>query len=81
MGGVNTSNSSYYNTYSLPRIKEFLAQKGYRTFKYIPFEIDVDLPKPEHTHMQTYTETLQNGKRLQISGPLLMNWYFIYAGI
>ena len=29
--------------------------------------------------MQTYTETLQNGKRLQISGPLLMNWYFIYA--
>jgi ubiquinone/menaquinone biosynthesis C-methylase UbiE len=71
--------SFYYNTYSLPRIKEFLSKKGYRTFKCIPFEIDVDLPRPAHTRMQTYTEALQNGKRLQISGPLLMNWYFIYA--
>jgi ubiquinone/menaquinone biosynthesis C-methylase UbiE len=78
-GRANALNTSYYNTYSLPRVKEFLAQKGYRIFKYTPFEIDTDLPKPKHTHMQTYTETLQNGKRLQISGPILMNWHFICA--
>jgi ubiquinone/menaquinone biosynthesis C-methylase UbiE len=78
-GGIKAYKSSHYNTYSLPRVKEFLSQRGYKIFKYTPFEIDVDLPKPAHTHMQTYTETLQNGKRLQISGPLLMSWHFIYA--
>jgi hypothetical protein len=56
-----------------------LKDKGYTVFKYCPFEMDIDLPKPEHTLMGTYTKTLPNGKRLQISGPLLMNWYFIYA--
>jgi ubiquinone/menaquinone biosynthesis C-methylase UbiE len=78
-GMVNHYKSSYYNTYSLLRISQVLKDKGYTVFKYCPFEMDIDLPKPEHTHMGTYTETLATGKRLQISGPVLMNWYFIYA--
>jgi ubiquinone/menaquinone biosynthesis C-methylase UbiE len=75
----NSSKIAFYNIYSLPRIENFLFEKGYKIFKYCPFEINIDLPKPKHTHMQTYTKTLIDGKRLQISGPLLMNWYFIYA--
>jgi len=74
-----SSNTCYYNIYSLPRVKSFLAEKGYEIFKYCPFEIDIDLPKPNHTHMQTYTQTLIDGKRLQKSGPLSMDWFFIYA--
>jgi ubiquinone/menaquinone biosynthesis C-methylase UbiE len=75
----NSFKTSFYNIYSLPRIKNFFFEKGYKIFKYCPFEIDIDLPKPEHTYMQTYTQMLIDKKRVQISGPLLMNWYFIFA--
>jgi hypothetical protein len=30
--------------------------------------------------MGTYTEHLADGRRLSISGPLLMPWYFLFAG-
>ena len=76
----NSFKTAFYNVYSLPRIEYFLFEKGYKVFKHCPFEIDIDLSKPEHSHMQTYTQKLIDGKRLQISGPLLMNWFFIYAG-
>lgn len=74
-----SSNNSFYNVYSIPRIKNFFSERGYTLFKYSPFEIDIDLPKPKHSHMQTYTKKLEDNSRIQISGPLLMNWYFIYA--
>jgi ubiquinone/menaquinone biosynthesis C-methylase UbiE len=78
-GGVKYYKSSYYNTYSIPLIKNILERKGYTDFKYMPFELDMDLPKPTNSLMGTYTEKLITGKRIQISGPLLMNWHFIYA--
>jgi len=71
--------TSFYNIYSLPRIQNFLLKRGFKIFKYTPFEIDIDLPKPEHSNMQTYTEKLMDGKRLQISGPINMSWFFVYA--
>ena len=37
----------------------------------------VDLPKPEHGGMGTYTETTASGRRIQLSGPLLLPWKFI----
>jgi hypothetical protein len=69
----------FYNVYSIPAIKKLFEMHGYSNFLYIPFEIDIDIPKPDTTDMKTYTERLLNGKRIQISGPLLMNWYFIAA--
>lgn len=71
--------TSFYNIYSLPRIEAFFKEKGYKIFKSTPFEIDIDLPKPEHQNMQTYTQKLMDGTRQQLSGPILMSWYFIYA--
>jgi Predicted S-adenosylmethionine-dependent methyltransferase len=73
--------SSFYNIYSIPRIKNYFIEKGFKTFNYIQFEIDIDLPKTENTRMQTFTLNLANNKRVQLSGPLLMNWYFIYAAM
>jgi ubiquinone/menaquinone biosynthesis C-methylase UbiE len=70
---------SFYNVYSLPVIQKFLSERGYSNFQSTPFEIDIDLPKPIHKGRGTYTEKLQNGHRLSISGPLLMPWYFITA--
>jgi hypothetical protein len=54
-------------------------QRGYEDFVFQPFNIDIDLPKPAHDGMGTYTEQLENGQRIQISGPVFMSWYFILA--
>lgn len=70
---------TFYNVYSLPLVQKFLKELGFTKFLFTPFEIDIDIPKPDHKIMGTYTETLINGRRLQLSGPLLMNWYFIIA--
>jgi SAM-dependent methyltransferase len=68
---------SFYNVYAIPQIKQQFEDCGFDCFSYAPFEIDVDLPKPASNVMGTYTVRLEDGKRLQISGPLLMNWYFV----
>jgi len=73
----------FYNVYSLPAIRRLCEKNGYKLKSSIPFEIDIDIEKPDNINiMSTYTETTiaQNGdikKRLQISGPLLMNWYML----
>jgi hypothetical protein len=69
----------FYNIYSIPLVKQLFSDLGYTDFRYVPFEIDIDLPKPETSGLTTYTEKLENGNRIQISGALLMSWYFIIA--
>lgn len=69
----------YYNTYSLRLIEQFFNEHGYKKVIYQPFEIDIDLPNAMPTGKGTYTEKLVDGRRLQFSGPLLMNWYFVVA--
>ncbi len=78
---ADAKRSFFYNTYSLPLVERYLSDHGYKQFKYIAFEIPIDLPRATHGKMQTYTESTIDGRRLQISGPLLMNWYFIYAAV
>lgn len=69
----------YYNIYSLPRIKDYLAKLGYVKFEYIPFDIDIDLPKPKTEGFGAYTFKTEDGKRLQMSAALLLPWYFVVA--
>ena len=76
---IGDHEESYYNIYSLPIIKEFLQKRGYSVFECALFDIDIDIPKPDHRDMGTYTVKTEDGQRLQISGALLMPWYFIYA--
>lgn len=78
IGGENFR-QSYYNIYSLNRVKEFCRQHGYTRFESVPFEIDIDLPKPDSMGMGSYTERLADGRRLQISGPVWMSWHFVCA--
>ncbi len=70
---------TFYNIYSLRLIEEFFKNVGYSRVSYVPFEMDIDLARPNHRIMGTYTEKLESGRRIQISGPLLMNWYFVMA--
>lgn len=71
----------HYNVYSLKNLNRLAHEYGYEIVKFEPFEIGIDIPKPENIdHMGTYTRKItgQSGDlRLQISGPLLMNWYFV----
>jgi hypothetical protein len=78
-GDLEPNRSGFYNVYSLPVVRKHMQANGYPDFLFTPFEIDVDLPKPGHLLMSTFTEKLEDGRRLQRSGPLLMPWYFIAA--
>lgn len=74
---------TFCNTYSLPAIRRLCEINGYILKKITPFEIEIDITKPtEIDYMGTYTEKVlcedkNQIKRLQISGPLLMNWYIL----
>lgn len=68
----------YYNIYSINRVREFFAELGYKKFEYVPFEIDIDLPKTTKD-IGTYTTKTEDGKRIQISAGLMLPWYFIVA--
>jgi SAM-dependent methyltransferase len=72
---------SFYNVYSIPKLVRLSKEFGYAVTKVEKFSIDVDLPKSDDINfMSTYTETIvSEGKdsRIQISGPMLMCWYFV----
>ncbi|MEK6806055.1 MAG: methyltransferase domain-containing protein [Pseudomonadota bacterium] len=73
----------FYNAYSIPAVDRFARQHGYQMSAVAPFDIDVDIPLPANRDvMGTYTvATAQPSdgvpQRIQISGPLLMNWHFV----
>ncbi len=72
---------TFFNVYSLPEISRFINPLGYKIQSYQPFELKIDLPKPENINvMQTYTEHIVSDgehRRIQISGPLLINSGFL----
>lgn len=71
---------TFYNVYSIPQVRSFLLERGYEVTSAVPFVIDIDIERPSDIdHMGTYTRRLEDGTRLQISGPLLMSWYTIVA--
>ncbi len=76
--GVNTTPAEEHrNVYGLPRFRRFLESLGAKHVEVVDFEMPIDLPKESVDKMSTYTETLKSGKRLQISGAILMNWKWV----
>src|SRR5262249_8338234 len=69
--------TSYCNVYALKQTEECFARLGFPDFRFKRF--DIDLPKGSHGGFETYTELLADGRRLQISGPIMLSWYFILA--
>lgn len=68
----------FYNIYSLPKMKEYFGNLGYYKFDYKEFEMDIDLPQTNKVGRGTYTIKTEQGKRLQISGGMMMPWYFVF---
>ena len=64
----------YYNVYSFPKFQKFIRKLGAKKLKAYNFEINVDLPKSSLDKMGTYTLKLKNGKRVQVSGAIVMSW-------
>lgn len=68
----------YYNTYSLPALERFVREFGYTIAESVDFVIPMSLEKGADVDiMGTYTlDVVQASqvKRIQISGPLLLNW-------
>lgn len=64
----------YFNVYSLPRFKNFVSDLGAKNMEVFDFEINTDIEKPPINQVGTYTEKLENGKRLQISGNIIQSW-------
>lgn len=67
----------YYNVYSYPRFEDFCLKCGAKKVVPYDFEMGIDIPKPKKNFMGTYTLKLENGKRIQISGAVLMSWKVI----
>jgi ubiquinone/menaquinone biosynthesis C-methylase UbiE len=75
------SRKTFYNVYSLKELNRLAVECGYEIVKSDRFDIQIDIPKPTNIDlMGTFTERVERSsdyQRLQISGPLLMNWYFV----
>lgn len=75
----NPFSQVYYNIYSVPIIKEFLQDYGYKKFIYKPFEIDIDISKPMHKNLGYYTIKTQDDRRLAFNTCLYQPEGFIFA--
>ena len=76
------SRKVFYNTYSIPAVRRHCEKYHYKLTECFPFEIPIDLDKLNDIDvMGTYTERIytrsKGTRRIQISGPLLLNWYTI----
>ena len=71
--------TAFYNIYSLEKIKNIFQSYGYGSFFTKKFVIGVDLERPGDRGIGTYTRKLEDGERLQFSGPLFLPWYFVAA--
>jgi ubiquinone/menaquinone biosynthesis C-methylase UbiE len=67
----------FYNVYCLDRFREHCVGLGASQVVVVDFEIDEDLPLPDTRQMGTYTRKLEDGRRLQFSGSLLMPWKLV----
>lgn len=65
----------------MPDVQRFCRIHGYKISNQTQFEIDIDIEKPLNNDiMGTYTHKIVHKseiKKLQISGPLLLNWYMV----
>ena len=70
--------NAFYNVYSFPVFRDFCLARGAKEVTGVDFDINIDLPRPDNLdRMGTFTERLESGKRLQISGALLMPWKIV----
>ncbi len=73
----NNHFNDYYNVYSLPQFQKYAFEIGAKNIEVYDFEIKKDIKKPQINQLGGYTMKLEDGKRLQISGAILLPWKII----
>jgi SAM-dependent methyltransferase len=74
----NSGRVSCYNTYSIPKLDRWLRGFGWRVASKLVFSLGQEIDRPlDLDTMSTYSVRSTQGEEFQISGPLLMNWYFL----
>lgn len=77
---ISPCDVSPYNVYSMALVEKFLREIGFHNFHWQEFHIKLPLEKPnDKDKMGTYTIEETTGRLFQISGPILMPWYFLIA--
>jgi SAM-dependent methyltransferase len=74
----DTGNFTNYNVYSIPLIADFMGERGYDVFDFKPFEIDLELPRPQKAGLGSYTRDTTDGERLTFSAWQCLPWHFLY---
>lgn len=67
----------FFNVYSLPRFVRSVKGMGAKNVEVRDFNISIDIPRGPLDRVGTYTEKLADGRRLQISGAVVMSWKII----
>ena len=73
--------NKYYNVYSLQKFREFAIENGAKDVEWAPFNINIDLKRENKDRMGTYTLSLKDDKKVEITGILLKEWYFIKVSL
>lgn len=69
---------AHYNCYGIPRFTDFCRARGAREVLFHDLKLDFDLPKADNPDIvATHTERLANGERLELTGPVLMDWKLV----
>lgn len=66
----------HYHVFNLARFQVYCETRGCQKFVSQDFNIDIDLPQ-QSKGLGTYTQMLNNGKRLQFTGPINLPWRFV----
>jgi ubiquinone/menaquinone biosynthesis C-methylase UbiE len=76
--GINQTNFTYLNTYSLPKFIQYCESLGIKKIEVSGLHLNLDLPKPvDPNQLRTYTQILKNGSKLEITGSNILNWKLI----
>jgi hypothetical protein len=64
---------------SYASVTALLQKAGFAKMEFHPFQIPIDLPKPDLNQITTFTEKLADGSRLQFRGCLSQPWNHLVA--
>lgn len=68
-----------FNIFSMQKVEKVFREAGWSSVEFVPFEIGIDLPRPDHKGAGSYTRNLDGQRRALFSGPVYLPWHFLIA--
>lgn len=67
---------SGWNVFSCKSIGNYLEENG-KQYRFIPFELSIDIEKHKDDPLRSWSERLENGRRLVISGAQIVHEFYV----